>query len=77
MRDLNKARKPQPADSPRHTKDRRGKRRAPDHGPDVHYGERLDNALERGLEDTFPASDPVSVVQPPPSARDKYEAQED
>jgi hypothetical protein len=26
------------------------------------------------LEDTFPASDPVSVVQPPHSRRDKHEA---
>lgn len=36
--------------------------------------DKLDDALERGLEETFPASDPVSVVQPPPSARDKHEA---
>jgi hypothetical protein len=36
--------------------------------------ERLDDALEQGLKDTFPASDPVSVVQPPHSPRDKYEA---
>jgi len=35
--------------------------------------EKLDDALEVGLEETFPASDPVSVVQPPPSARDKSE----
>ena len=35
--------------------------------------EKLDDALERGLEETFPASDPVSVVQPPPSSRDKNE----
>jgi hypothetical protein len=31
---------------------------------------RLDEALERGLEDTFPASDPVTVTQPPPSKDD-------
>jgi hypothetical protein len=31
----------------------------------------LDKTLERGLEDTFPGSDPVAVTQPPPSARDK------
>ena len=36
--------------------------------------DKLDEALERGLEETFPASDPVSVVQPPPSPRDKREA---
>ena len=33
-----------------------------------------DEALERGLEESFPGSDPVSVVQPPPSALDKNEA---
>jgi hypothetical protein len=31
----------------------------------------LEKSLEEGLEDSFPASDPVSVTQPPPSARDK------
>ena len=31
---------------------------------------RLDEALEAGLEETFPASDPVSVTQPPPSKGD-------
>ena len=31
---------------------------------------RLDRALERGLEDSFPASDPVNVTQPPPSSDD-------
>jgi hypothetical protein len=36
--------------------------------------EQLDDALERGLEDTFPGSDPVSVTQPPGSIYDKNEA---
>ncbi|HUI12023.1 MAG TPA: hypothetical protein VL048_00985 [Xanthobacteraceae bacterium] len=36
--------------------------------------ERLDDALEQGLEDTFPGSDPVSVTQPPGSPYDKNEA---
>ena len=31
---------------------------------------RLDEALEEGLEETFPASDPVNVTQPPPSKAD-------
>jgi hypothetical protein len=31
----------------------------------------LDEALELGLEESFPGSDPVSVTQPPPSAYDK------
>lgn len=33
--------------------------------------ERLDRALEEGLEETFPGSDPVNVTQPPPSRKDK------
>ena len=32
---------------------------------------RLDNALEEGLEETFPASDPVNVTQPAPSKADR------
>jgi len=32
----------------------------------------LDDALDRGLQDSFPGSDPVAVTQPPPSARDKH-----
>lgn len=32
----------------------------------------LDEALDSGLEDSFPGSDPVAVTQPPPSARDKH-----
>jgi len=31
----------------------------------------FEQALERGLQDTFPASDPVSVTQPPPNPCDK------
>jgi hypothetical protein len=30
----------------------------------------LDRALEEALMDTFPASDPVNVIQPPPSKSD-------
>jgi hypothetical protein len=31
---------------------------------------RLDQALEEGLEETFPGSDPVSITQPAPSKPD-------
>ena len=31
---------------------------------------RLDEALEEGLEETFPGSDPVNVTQPAPSKGD-------
>ncbi|ARQ02555.1 hypothetical protein [Pseudorhodoplanes sinuspersici] len=30
---------------------------------------RLEEALEEGLEDTFPASDPINVTQPPPASK--------
>jgi hypothetical protein len=33
---------------------------------------RLDEALEEGLEETFPGSDPVNVTQPPPSKPDRH-----
>ena len=33
---------------------------------------RFDDALDRGLEDSFPGSDPVAVTQPPRSVRDRY-----
>jgi hypothetical protein len=32
---------------------------------------RLDRALEEGLKETFPGSDPVNVVQPAPSKADR------
>jgi hypothetical protein len=32
----------------------------------------LDDALEEGLEETFPASDPVNVTQPAPSRGDHH-----
>jgi len=31
----------------------------------------LDERLDLGLEDSFPASDPVAVTQPPASVHDK------
>jgi hypothetical protein len=33
--------------------------------------ERLERSLEEGLEDTFPASDPINVTQPAPTKSDK------
>lgn len=38
---------------------------------DAERRKHLDRALEDGLENTFPGSDPVSVTQPAPSVRDK------
>ena len=32
----------------------------------------LDDALEEGLEETFPGSDPVNVTQPAPSKADSH-----
>jgi hypothetical protein len=31
----------------------------------------MEKALEQGLEESFPGSDPVNVTQPPPSKKDK------
>lgn len=49
--------------------------RKPPHGDKPHHKneeqERLDKALEEGLEDSFPASDPINVTQPPPSLEDR------
>ena len=33
---------------------------------------RLEEALEEGLEETFPASDSVNVTQPPPTKGDNH-----
>jgi hypothetical protein len=32
---------------------------------------RLEKSLESGLEDTFPASDAISIIQPPPTVQDQ------
>jgi hypothetical protein len=32
---------------------------------------KLEESLEHGLEDSFPASDPINVTQPAPTVRDK------
>jgi hypothetical protein len=37
----------------------------------------LDEALEEGLEETFPASDPVNVTQPPPTKGDQHVKRKD
>jgi len=34
---------------------------------------RLEKSLEEGLQDSFPASDPINVTQPPRSVQDKRE----
>lgn len=33
--------------------------------------QKLEKSLERGLEDSFPGSDPINVTQPPPTRGDK------
>jgi hypothetical protein len=38
---------------------------------------RLDQALEEGLEETFPGSDPVNVTQPAPSKADHHVKRKD
>ena len=38
---------------------------------------RLEEALEEGLEETFPGSDPVNVTQPAPSKEDHHVKRKD
>jgi hypothetical protein len=46
---------------------------APDEtGSDRKEKRQLDDALEEGLEETFPGSDPVNVTQPAPSKGDGH-----
>ncbi len=68
-RNRNRSLQPDHAGFQRDAKDRDGKR------DEVKRHDKLDDALERGLEDSFPGSDPVSVIQPPPSVHDKHETQ--
>jgi hypothetical protein len=42
-----------------------------------HEKRRLDEALEEGLEETFPGSDPVNVTQPAPSKADHHVKRKD
>jgi hypothetical protein len=63
----NRSLQPDHGEFERDGKDRAGKRRE----KSEKRKEALDDTLERGLEDTFPGSDPVSVTQPPHNARDK------
>jgi len=47
-----------------------GPRKTPEKPDDAEKRE-LDDALEEGLEETFPASDPVNVTQPAPTKGDR------
>ena len=42
------------------------------HGGNRTEKRRLDEALEEGLEETFPGSDAVNVTQPAPSKADQH-----
>jgi hypothetical protein len=53
-----------------------GSRRDPDSAKGKEK-RRLDEALEEGLEETFPGSDPVNVTQPPPSKADRHVKRKD
>jgi len=48
-----------------------GSRRKPEKA-DSAEKRQLDDALEEGLEETFPGSDPVNVTQPAPSKGDHH-----
>jgi hypothetical protein len=69
MAEFNKNRSPQPDHG---TAEGHAARDAKSREESAKCKAKLDEALERGLEDTFPASDPVSVTQPPSSRFDKH-----
>jgi hypothetical protein len=48
------------------------RRRAGRREQDVKGKKALEEQLDTGLEDTFPASDPVAVTQPPHSPQDRH-----
>lgn len=54
-----------PADDPKAPAERNA-------GAEHMQSKTLDEALDLGLEGTFPGSDPVAVTQPPHSAYDKH-----
>jgi len=43
------------------------------HDKDEQRRQRLERSHEQGLQDTFPASDPINVTQPPPTVGDRLE----
>lgn len=56
-----------PADDPKAPAER-------DAGAEHMRSKTLEEALDLGLEGTFPGSDPVAVTQPPHSAYDKHQS---
>jgi hypothetical protein len=48
------------------------KSRSTQEGTESAEKRRLEQALEEGLEETFPGSDPVNVTQPPPTQGDHH-----
>ncbi len=47
------------------------KRRREKEAAKAAHKEKLDDKLDQALEELFPGSDPISIVQPPQSAYDK------
>jgi hypothetical protein len=54
-------------------RDKKALKRREEAREEVIEHDKLDDALERGLKESFPGSDPVSVTQPPAGIYDKYE----
>jgi hypothetical protein len=63
----NRSLQPDHADFEREQKEKADQRRK----REERRKEELDDSLDRGLEDTFPGSDPVAITQPPHSAHDR------
>ncbi len=48
--------------------------RAAKRARDARRKQALDERLDKGLEESFPGSDPVAVTQPPHSPHDKHQS---
>jgi hypothetical protein len=48
--------------------------RAGKHAREAERKKALDDSLERGLEESFPGSDPVAATQPPHSLHDRHKS---
>jgi|SRR5579862_3237586 len=72
MDDLNRNRPFQnDADFGRDEADAGTKRRRDKEAAKAAHKEKLDDKLDKALEESFPGSDPISITQPPQSAYDK------
>ena len=73
MDDLNRRRSfPEDAGFEQDDTDATAKGRRDKEAAKAAHKEKLDDKLDKALEESFPGSDPISIVQPPQSTYDKF-----